>query len=125
MAAKAHGWSNDETWQVASLIDNNEALNGEVISQASWFVGEAMSAGAKSHADVAGYAVPRLAQALRKRFGEALDRLASTVFTLTKHFKPDMAGLADRDIAGGLMTMASVAMQEVNWKEIAKHNLEK
>jgi hypothetical protein len=126
MAAQAHGWSNDETLEIASLIANNEALHGEVINMAAYFVGEALSGGAKSKADLDRYAIPLMAQALRKRFGEVLDRISATVYASTKRTKPGgMEGTSSRDIAGGVMMMASIGMQKVNWREIAKHNLGK
>lgn len=109
----SHGWTNDETWTVASVIENNEALHETTVNEASLAMTKALAGGGG-----AGAATMDLARALRKRFEAVRDRVASSVYTMFRNTK---VGRDELDIAGALLMLALVAADKINWKEIASH----
>lgn len=119
MAKKAHGWTNDETWQIASFVDNHPEVHQEVMDTASYYMSDAIDKGAKTRAEVERHAVVHLAMHMHKRFDEVHDRVSSIVYETVKRLKGP-ASAAERDIAGALLMLARVGVQEVNWKEIAR-----
>ena len=114
----SHGWTNDETWTVASVIENNEALHETTVNEASLAMTKALAGGAKTQRDLSTAATADLARALRKRFEAAHDRVTSSVYTMFRNTK---VGRDELDIAGALLMLARVAVDKTNWKEVAGH----
>jgi hypothetical protein len=111
-----HGWKNDETWMVASALDNDERLHEILINEASLALGEALAEG-KTGKSAFNVAVSLMIGTLRSRFQRATlwfyDVLSRAKYKLRPEFA-EVAHITQR-------VLVHTVMERVNWREIARH----
>lgn len=112
---KQHGWTNDETWIVASNYENDEGLHEIMVNEASLAITEAIAAGHTSKRETQNVAAGLLVGALRQRQKVMQIRLDDVInrSRLPKEQKKD---------AKIILALSRYAhMERVNWREIARH----
>jgi hypothetical protein len=116
MAKPDHGWTNDETWMVASALDNNAKLHEILINEASLALTEALGEG-KTGKAAFNVAVSLMIGVLQQRFKNAAAYLDSLIGN--KRSKLDKRFVYELNITQHLAVHAIA--ERVNWREIARH----
>jgi hypothetical protein len=115
MARPEHGWKNDETWIVASQIENDVHLHEIMVNEASFALTKAIGSGRKTKRDIVNFAISEMISIMRHRLQTMDIRLSDVV----RRSRMKKAARADANILMALVRHAIIT--RVNWREIARH----